>query len=357
VTQEPRHFAVPLLGHFDQARPGELRGPPSPPAVWPALFGLDALWDRRSRTVGQHGYQKLGHGTRAGRLGHSPVGRPDRRCLRLESWPTSRFAICVGCPPRTMYSSSQTTSCGRISRCGGAPGTPSAWETPPAAPPACRRLRITGGFTVVDRQQRRLRDRAHLLGFTDLDSYLVARCEQDAGLTRLAGELHTTIDVIRRLIGEAGIHRSSPKVRSARQRRRAIDQRLTERAAELGFADLGAYLADRMSERAWALIQVASELGIDRNTVRDRLDATGWAASARPHANRPALVGGPDRSPAHGIAVCGAHRGEPLLHHGARRHPWRAALVDAASQRRRRSRAGGARCQEPRGGCRVAEVL
>jgi transcriptional regulator of acetoin/glycerol metabolism len=81
--------------------------------------------------------------------------------------------------------------------------------------------------------------------------------------------------VIRRLIDQAGIHRSSPKVRSARQRRRATDQRLTRRAGQLGFADLGAYLADRVTKRAWTLVQVAGELGVDRNTVGDRLNAFG----------------------------------------------------------------------------------
>jgi len=113
------------------------------------------------------------------------------------------------------------------------------------------------------------------LGFTDLHSYLVARCQQDASLTQLADELHTTIDVIRRLINAAGIHRASPKVRSARQRRRAIDQRLTERAAQLGFASLHVYLIDRVTQRAWTLFQVAGELGVDRNTVRDRLERYG----------------------------------------------------------------------------------
>ena len=155
-----------------------------------------------------------------------------------------------------------------------APGTPSAWATPKAAP-THRRLPISGGFTVLDRQQRRLHDRANTLGFIDLDSYLVARCEDDASLTLLAVELHTTRDVIRRLIDQAGIHRSPPKVRSARSRRRATDQRLTERAGQLGFADLGAYLADRVTKQAWTLPQVASELGIHRDTVRDRLDRHG----------------------------------------------------------------------------------
>ena len=97
---------------------------------------------------------------------------------------------------------------------------------------------------MLDGQQRRLHHRAHTLGFPDLHSYLVARCQHDASLAQLASELHTTIDVICRLIDQAGIQRSSPKVRSARQRRRATDQRLTERAMQLGFASLQAYLAD-----------------------------------------------------------------------------------------------------------------
>jgi hypothetical protein len=113
------------------------------------------------------------------------------------------------------------------------------------------------------------------LGFPDLHSYLVARCQHDASLTQLASELHTTIDVTRRLLDQASIHRSSWKVRSARQRRRATDQRLTQRASQLGFADLGAYLADRVTERAWPLVQLAGELGVHPDTVRDRLDRHG----------------------------------------------------------------------------------
>jgi hypothetical protein len=136
-------------------------------------------------------------------------------------------------------------------------------------------LPIKGGFTVLDRQQRRLHDRAHTLGFTDLESYLVTRCQEDASLTQLAGELHTTTDVIRRLIAQAGIHRSSPKVRSALQRRRTTNQRLTQRAAQLRFASLQAYLIDRTTRQAWTLTQIASELGTHQNTVRDRLDRHG----------------------------------------------------------------------------------
>ena len=132
------------------------------------------------------------------------------------------------------------------------------------------RLVLSGGFTVTDRQQRRLHDRAHTLGFTDLHGYLVARCQHDASLTQLASELHTTIDVVRRLI-----ERSSAKVRSARQRRRATDRRLTKRTAQLGFADLGAYLVDRVIQQRWPLSQVAVELEIHSDTVKDWLDRHG----------------------------------------------------------------------------------
>ncbi len=72
--------------------------------------------------------------------------------------------------------------------------------------------------------------------------------------------------MVRRLVGQAGIQRSPQPIRSARQRRRATDQRLTQRAAQLGFASLRAYLVDRVTQKAWPLTQVADELGIDRNT-------------------------------------------------------------------------------------------
>jgi len=128
---------------------------------------------------------------------------------------------------------------------------------------------------VIDRQQRRLHDRTHTLGFTDLNSYLAARCQADASLAQLARELDTTDTWIRRLIDEAAIHRTPPKVRSVRQRRRATDQHLTIRAEQLGFASLQAYLVDRVTRQAWPLTHVASELGIDRDTVRDRLHRHG----------------------------------------------------------------------------------
>jgi len=111
---------------------------------------------------------------------------------------TSAFPICVARARSSMRASSLVTSAVGTSRSGGAPGNSSAWETPRAAP--ARRLRIKGGFAVVGRQQRRLHDRAHTLGFADLHSYLVARCQQDASLSQLAGDCQ----------GPAGPARAAP---------------------------------------------------------------------------------------------------------------------------------------------------
>jgi hypothetical protein len=146
--------------------------------------------------------------------------------------------------------------------------------TPPAAPGSCR-LRIKGGFAVVDRQQRRLHHRAPTLGFADLDTYLAARCQDHASVAQLASELHTTIDVIRRLIDQAGMHRSPRTVLSACQRRLATDRHLTERAGQLGFADLEAYLADRAAQRAWPLPPGRRRAGCGPQHRQRRLNACG----------------------------------------------------------------------------------
>jgi hypothetical protein len=133
-----------------------------------------------------------------------------------------------------------------------------------------RRLTISGGFAVLDRQQRRHHKRARAHGYTDLDQYLTAQCRQEASLPRMAGELGTTVPVIRRLLAEAGISRPPQPVMTARHRRRATDQRLAVRAAQLGFATLEGYLADRV-RRCWPLQRIAEELGVDVRTLRDRL--------------------------------------------------------------------------------------
>jgi hypothetical protein len=57
-------------------------------------------------------------------------------------------------------------------------------------------------------------------------------------------------------------------VRLAAQRRRYTEERIAVRVAALGFADVDAYLVDRVVERAWLLADVAVELAAHRVTVR-----------------------------------------------------------------------------------------
>jgi len=52
--------------------------------------------------------------------------------------------------------------------------------------------------------------------------------------------------------------------RLARQRRRHAEQRIAARVAALGFAEVRAYLEDRLIEREWLLAEVAAELADGR---------------------------------------------------------------------------------------------
>ncbi len=113
---------------------------------------------------------------------------------------------------------------------------------------------------------------APTVGFPDLHSYLVARRAEDASLAQLTGELGTTIGVVRCLLTRPAS--TAPPGQPAAPAS-ATDQRVTIRAAQLGFASRQTYLADRMTERAWSLARVAGELGVDPDTVRDRLDRHG----------------------------------------------------------------------------------
>jgi hypothetical protein len=186
----------------------------------------------------------------------------------MPSWGVSH-AHGLSLPPVRTFA--QVTSAMRISRSGGAPGTPSACITPPAAQTP-RSLSISGGFAVLDQPQRRLHDHARAQGFADLGSYLQARCQQEASPVQLASELGTTTMVVRRLLDTAGVTPSPRRVTAAHTRRTTTDQQLTTRAAELGFASLQDYLTDRAVTRRWPTTSIASELGVQPATVRDRLD-------------------------------------------------------------------------------------
>jgi len=64
-------------------------------------------------------------------------------------------------------------------------------------------------------------------------------------------------------------------VTAAHTRRTCTDQQLAARAAELGFATLHEYLTNRAMIRRWPSTSIASELGVQPATVRDRLDRHG----------------------------------------------------------------------------------
>jgi len=57
---------------------------------------------------------------------------------------------------------------------------------------------------------------------------------------------------------------------------------------ELGFADVGAYLTDRVLERRWLLAEVAAELAAHRVTVRRLLERSGIRRVQRTPAERTA---------------------------------------------------------------------
>jgi hypothetical protein len=132
-----------------------------------------------------------------------------------------------------------------------------------------RRLRRGRGRAAPLERPRRA------LGIADLHAFLATRCQHgDTSLPQLAEELGTTVAVLRRLLSEADIQRP-PQHAGAVKRRHTTDQRMTTRAAGLGFSTLKAYLADRVVDRGWPLAEVVGEFGVHARTVRSRLNTYG----------------------------------------------------------------------------------
>jgi AraC-like DNA-binding protein len=121
---------------------------------------------------------------------------------------------------------------------------------------------------VDDGRVRRLEQQARQLGFPDLRGYLQARCDTGHSVPGLAQELGESEWTITQALATLGIVLPPRWQRLARQRRRHAQERIAARAAELGFADVRAYLEDRLIEREWLLVDVAAELGAHRGTVR-----------------------------------------------------------------------------------------
>jgi hypothetical protein len=144
-----------------------------------------------------------------------------------------------------------------------------------------RHLVIHGGFVVDDGRSRQLGRRARALGFADLRGYLQARSDDGLSVPQLAAGIGLSEWTVKRALTQAGVRLPPRPQRLARQPRHATDQRLTGRAAKLGFADIRAYLADRLLVRGLPLAEVTVELGAHRRTVRRLMDEYGIRRTRR----------------------------------------------------------------------------
>ncbi len=154
------------------------------------------------------------------------------------------------------------------------PGTTKAWVTRRPAETS-RQLVIHGGFVVDDGRLRQLEQPARRLGSHDLRSYLQSRCDAGHSVPGLAQELGESEWTVTQALATLGIVLPPRPQRLALQRRRYAEERITKRVAALGFADVRVYLADRLLEREWLLVDVAAEVAADRRTVRRLMQQAG----------------------------------------------------------------------------------
>jgi hypothetical protein len=166
-------------------------------------------------------------------------------------------------------------------------GTGNAWANPrPVETP--RRLVLEGGFAVDGGRDRRLQERAGALGYDELRAYLQARCDAGYSIPRIATELGVSDWQVQAALARLAVWLAPRPQRLAQQRRRHTEERIAAGVAALGFADVRAYLADRVTERAWLLAEVAAELAAHRLTVRRLLDRHGIRRVRRTPAERAA---------------------------------------------------------------------
>jgi hypothetical protein len=155
-----------------------------------------------------------------------------------------------------------------------------------------RRLVLEGSFAVDSGPDRRLEDCARWHGFEDLRAYLQARCDAGSSIPRIAAELGVGDWQVQAALSRSGVRLPPRRQRLAQQRRRHTEERIAARVAALGFADVGAYLVDRVLEQAWLLADVAAELAAHRVTVRRLLDRSGIRRVRRTPAERAASESG-----------------------------------------------------------------
>jgi hypothetical protein len=141
-------------------------------------------------------------------------------------------------------------------------------------------------------RHRRLDERAQVLGFDDLRGYLQARCDAGASVPGIATELGVGDWQVQAALSRLAVPLAPRPQRLAAQRQRYTEERIAARVAQLGFADVGAYLVDRVVEQAWLLAEVAAELGAHRVTVRRLLDRHGIRRVRRTPRERAAAAAG-----------------------------------------------------------------
>jgi hypothetical protein len=117
-------------------------------------------------------------------------------------------------------------------------------------------------------------------------AFLQARCDTGHSVPRIAAELGVGDWQVQAALARLGCAAGAPSQRLAAQRRRHTEQRIAARVAALGFAEVGAYLVDRVVEQGWLLDEVAAELGAHRLTVL--LDCHGIRRVRRTPAERAA---------------------------------------------------------------------
>ena len=134
---------------------------------------------------------------------------------------------------------------------------------------------LHGGFEVNDGRTRRLEQHARGLGFHDLRGYLQSRCDTGHSVPGLARELGESEWTVTQALATVGAVLPPRPQRLALQRRRHAEERIAGRVVELGFAEVGAYLEDRLIGQEWLLADIAAELGAHRETVRRLMEQAG----------------------------------------------------------------------------------
>jgi AraC-like DNA-binding protein len=170
-------------------------------------------------------------------------------------------------------------------------GTGNAWANPRPAETG-HRLVLEGRFSIGGGHDRRLEEHARALGFESLRGHLQARCDAGHSIPRIATELGVGDWQVQAALSRYGVRLAPRSQRLAAQRRRYTQERIAARVAALGFADVQAYLLDRVMRQGWLLAEVAAELAAHRLTVRRLLDRHGICRVRRTPAERAAADAG-----------------------------------------------------------------